>query len=218
MVSLVSHVGAASSTGNTITTAAINTTGATFIYLALSIQQASSQTVTDSFGNTYIGYSSTNAFGLARVIVYYCANPIVGANHTFTVTTTANYPALAVAAFSGVHGATDRGAALGSSSAVTTQQPGSITPVNAGDLLVTSLCTSSTVLTATVDSGFTVTDFVDHASANYGVALAWLAGGSPAAVNPTWTVGQASGLAATILSFTGSSGISPNGLPIILGE
>jgi len=99
-IASVFSVSASSNNSKSVTTSAVNTTGATF--LVLGVSTAAAVSITDSFGNTYslVGNSSNGAY------LYSCANPTVGSGHTFTATTISStasgYPSIAAVGFSGV--------------------------------------------------------------------------------------------------------------------
>src|SRR5262249_33242092 len=88
----------------------------------------------------------------------------------------------------------------------TTNQVGSVTPASSGELIVTHLGWGTTGQTASIDSGFTITDQIDLVSGqHYGGALAYKIKTDAAAENPTWTVTTAVQLTARIAAFIGSS-------------
>lgn len=99
-IASVFRVAASSTNSTSVTSGAVNTTGATFILLGVSASAA--VTITDSFGNTYalVGNASNGAY------LYSCVKPIVGAGHTFTATTTSvtasGYPSISIVGFTGV--------------------------------------------------------------------------------------------------------------------
>lgn len=75
-------------TGNGIagfTSSAINTTGANLLVVSASFGVDPPLTISDSKGNTYVELTKTTSGGGAIGCIYYCANPIVGSGHTFTV-------------------------------------------------------------------------------------------------------------------------------------
>src|SRR6266478_65117 len=138
----------------------INTTGADFIIIAIADSYWGSTALTDSKSNTWIPLTSYSAADKSRIWLYYCLNPIIGAGHTFTATATGtSYPSLYVQAWSGanlisaydtINGANSGGA--------TTLAPGSITPAENNELIITALCSESLSGPYSVDSGFTITD------------------------------------------------------------
>ena len=214
---LVAHTTGVFSTGNSgVTTSAINTTGATCLFVA--VAGYASQTgadfddqLTDSKGNSWTLLSNSGvgqAHGVASGIglaVLYCSNPSVGTGHTFTQSPPASgnaYCAVAVAAFSGttLSGTPDVniGAASASNSSI---QPGSATPAHNNELVLTAFAQLDAA-TVAVDSGFTITDQVGHGSNNQGVGLAYLVQTTAAAVNPAWTgTFTSSALLAQMVSF-----------------
>jgi hypothetical protein len=106
---LVASTIVASTDKNDATTSAINTTGATALFVWLACSKSTTSTVTDSKGNTWTALTKNSASILVGLQLWYCTTtPTVGTGHTFTSSTVTNsYPALAVQAFSGVaNGAT----------------------------------------------------------------------------------------------------------------
>lgn len=183
------------------TTAAIDTTGATLLIVAVSRLNTGVPSLTDSKGNTWTlvtEYSS--GAGNGRLRFYHCTNPTVGSGHTFT--STVDFGAIAVAAFSGtLNAAPDAENGAGQASA-TTQQPGSITPSVDDCLIVTAFEYVDAALgLATVNSGFITTDVLADAT-NFGIGMAYKKQTTAAAVNPMWTSSSAADrVTAAIIAF-----------------
>ncbi len=160
----------------------------------------------DSKGNTWTQLTGYNTGADAYVKVWYVANPIVGTGHTFTVGTGGSVDASAyIAGFSGVVTSApfdqQNGATVASSATI---QPGSITPTQADCLIICGLSSyDASALTATINSGFTITDQAGFSSGNYfGGGLAYLVQSTASAVNPTWAAGSSfTNAAAAIASF-----------------
>ena len=201
-ISLVVATASGSTDGHNFTTAAINTSGASLLVVALA-QYNVGGTITDSFSNTWVKMTeyTGGAGGTSDgVVLLYCAHPTVGAGHTFT-TTGDGYPALAVAAFSGTLDAQaaefDEGTANGSA---TTIQPGSKTPANNNEVVVTAVTTNTAAGTFAIDSSFLIAAQVStvgnqHVAAGLGYIVQTTAG----AVNPTWS--GVTGYAVAMTSF-----------------
>jgi hypothetical protein len=195
----------------TFTTPAIDTTGATFVAFSLSYLTTNQPVISDNKGNaapTCLPSRAVSAGGSNRLC--YLLSPAVGAGHTFTVTGIGNiYATIAAAAFSGVPAVTYSGITNGTVVAGPSSsfQPGSITPVSAGDLVITTISAEfagATVLG--IGSGFSITTQVtSHGGTNFGAALAYLFSPAGAAVNPAWTDSQSEGAGLTIASFSQSS-------------
>lgn len=181
----------------------VNTTGADFIVCVLAANGTTAANgITDNYANTWTLATSCND-GTSGAAIYYCFNPTVGIGHRFSPTDPyATYEGLSVAAFSGIGaGSLDKVNNNVSATSVSSIQPGSITPTNSGELLIAGLGINSSSITATVDSGFTMA----AVAAGSGILtsyLAFLAQGSAAAVDPTFTKSaSSSGNYAVIASF-----------------
>lgn len=193
-ISRVATVSAGSTTANNVTTAAIDTTGATL--LVVCVGHLGAVTVSDSKGNTWTALTQGS-----RGRIYYVQNPTVGSGHTFSVTSVGSAPAIAAAAYSntrftGVLDKDSKGDVTGSATA----QPGSVTPDTGAELLI--LLGASETNISSVDSGFTIRENVGYvAGQHFSVALADLIQGAPAAINPTVTFAGATDGCATIATF-----------------
>ena len=185
---LLTHTAKGATASNTVTTTAIDTTGATVIAIVLagSLGAFTPSDLSDSASNqaAYLFCPVQNA----GLILVFIINPATSASHTFTYTQTFSYPSLAVASFSGAAGGlqTSDGA---NNVASTTVQPGSLTPSGANGLLVTGYTNnlSTGTPTFTIDSSFIKTDQIDGGATPSTVALAYLIQTSAVSVNPTWT-------------------------------
>lgn len=102
-INLVAHTSAVSANARSVTTTALNTIRADFIVVAVS-SVANNGTVTDSNSNTWTALTQYGISGQgAGMRLFYCDNPIVSSTQTFTFSAaTQGYPAIAVAAWSGV--------------------------------------------------------------------------------------------------------------------
>lgn len=206
---LVANTAAATSNTRTVTTPAINTTGATFFVAAVTSWEPSVEVaVTDTQGNAWTNLPAFFNTGNTRVRLSYATSALVGPSHTFSYlgpgTGNQAFCALAVAAFRGIRLVAPLDGQSGtppSGASVTTLQPGSVTPTQSAALLVTALGFDNSQ-TVTVNLGFTITNQVNYGgSMNFGIALAYLVQATPAAINPTWTLPVASNPAATLASF-----------------
>jgi hypothetical protein len=202
--SLITSVSQLSTNGSGFTTgSSIDTSGADLIIL-VATYFASQSTVSDSKSNSYTGLTAYTNSG-AGTQIFYVQAPTVGSGHTFTLAGSSNFPAIAVAAFSGsVASPFDTGNDAGAGSASSaTQQPGSITPSESDELVI---CSMTTFLTGgavpSIDGGFTATAALNSVGGQgVGVGLAYLIQTSAAAANPTWTLNAASTIVASIASF-----------------
>ncbi len=187
-------------------TAGIDTTGADFLVMVVSIfnQTALLANISDSKGNDWEELTNYHA-GLCDVRIFYVINPTVGSGHTFTFTQSGTFPFIAAAAFSGANTSTpfdqETGAAGGT--------PGSITPSEDNELLITTEG-DLTGLTPSVDGGFTLAEVQAFGSGvNVGGALAYLIQTTATAANPTWTAGGGSTVSA-MACFKAASGTAVN--------
>jgi hypothetical protein len=220
-INLVAHTSAVTPNGISVTTSAMNTTGANFIVVAAS-STANIGTLTDSNSNTWTTLTQYGPSGHgAGMRLFYSFNPIVSPAQTFTFSgTTPGYPTIAVAAWSGV-AASPFDAQNGSSAAsgAGTYQTGSITPSANGELLISAIGESSTS-PDTIDSSFTVIEHQNQwgggSLAGFGISLAYLVQGTAASVNPSWTIGSQEGAAEsfTVASFKAVPG---GGVQLISG-
>jgi hypothetical protein len=149
----------------------------------------------DSQGNTYTQVYSTNQAGLTGTLFYKQAPSVTG-SMTFTASATGNitYPGLAVMGFSGsVASPLDQSTNPAATAVtVTTLSPGSKTPSQANELLVSCLARaadpSSTSATA-IGSPFTLGPNIEvNGSIAEGAALGYqIQAPGPTAQNPAWT-------------------------------
>lgn len=203
-IALVSNVRVSGVSGGT--TGAIDTTGASLLNAAVAFVPSSPPTISDSKGNTWTALTNYTSFSVESLQFYYVANPTVGSGHTFTdgglnTISTANF-----AAFSGAATVSPFDVENGAINGPSPLQPGSITPSANGEVVLASIADFSG--TASVDSGFTITDQAATTGGQYfGCALAYLVQTSAAAVNPTWTVGGG-GYTLNIASFKAAAASS----------
>src|SRR6185503_6438149 len=99
-IALVASVAAGSADSNAITTGAVDTSGANLIVISAATFGTADGVPTDSKGNTYSPLTSSTVSSEYNRL-WYCSSPVVGTNHTFTLSVPGGYPAIAVMAFSG---------------------------------------------------------------------------------------------------------------------
>lgn len=187
-------VAAGSADSSNVTTASYDTTGASLIVISTSILFTLGVTPTDSKGNTWTPLTSYgNATGNVVQKLYYCVNPTVGTGHTFSLATIGGLPSLAVLAFS-TGSILDPGMDAGFSptTAVTSVQPGSLTPSKVNSLMVTGLTygtSGGAISSLVIDSGFVspAQAFVARSISNLGTGLTYLIETTAVAKNPTWS-------------------------------
>ncbi len=197
---LVAKTSKQSSDGNSVTTDAIDTTGATLLIVLLSAEPDSSfGTFGDSKGNTWTEGSFANAGSALRDIVYYCEPTSVGSGHTFHLTLGSTCrPSLAVLAYTGNRTSpADQSNAVGTNNNVIA--PGSITPTENGELVVCGI--SSLADAGSIDSGFTYQESAGNTANAEGFAIATKIQTTAAAVNPTTTFGSTTSHVAAMISF-----------------
>lgn len=194
------------------TTSAIDTTGADLIVIVAG-GQGSTNTVSDSKGNTWTALTQQSSTGILSRI-FYCQNPTVGTGHTFT-NTIDNFSvgAIAVAAFSGSTSSPfdqQNGAGAGFTGSIAC---GSVTPTQANELIVCGGLFYVGESTLTIDAGQTRIEYLQSSSGNYtGVGLAYEIQTTATTRNPTWTInnGGEAQLNAHIATFkSGGAGPAP---------
>lgn len=203
--SLVAHTIAINGNAASITTSAIDTTGATFIVVAFDQLDAETLAlVTDNKGNLWTALTARDSGGAGpETQLVYCISPTVGAGHTFTVSTVSPFLVghIAVQAWNGGTGTFDVQNG-GNPAFGTTAQPGSVTPSVNNSLIITSISADNdSALPLTINSGFTVSDSM-KGSGLYLFGMAYFVQGTAAAINPTWSwAGTGSDIAAAIATF-----------------
>jgi len=183
------------------TSSAVDTTGATGIYIGYALyDNPGTVSVSDSKGNTYTALTQSGGVG-SYVRLYYCQNPTVGASHTFTVTGTAIFVAFGALAVSGSLTASSFDVESGGTASSTTVQPGSVTPSQDNEILVTAV-SFNVINTASINSSFTLDGQLNYSiGVNIGLGLAFKIQTTAGAENPTWTVGSSCALTTRIASF-----------------
>jgi hypothetical protein len=111
------------------TTAAINTTGASLIVVAVGFDTADTASLTDSQSNTWTALTAQANGG--KVQLLYVANPTTSASHTFTSGAQSFGKAIIVAAFSGT-----TASPFDAQNGAASNNPGTVTNTGAGQLLV----------------------------------------------------------------------------------
>ena len=198
MVTFLAHVKAGAA--STFTTGAVDTSGCSLLVVLLSYNAV--PVLSDSKSNTWTPLTAQAGAGGSSQL-YYAANPIVGAGHTFTATGVNKFAVVSMAGFGGVVSLTpfdqQNGTAGG---AATTIQTGSITPLFAGELLIAGVAGDSAATAPTIDTSFIITDATAGSAGNFQMGgLAYLIETTIAAKNPTWTTTAANAQSAVIASF-----------------
>jgi hypothetical protein len=206
---LIDSVSVGSTGGGTVTSAAIDTTGADLLVLALSWYDAeAAPTISDSETNTWTALTARDGnHSGAAVQFYYVEAPAVDGSHTFSANGAGHFGSIAVLALSGAAASSAFDVQNGATTAsAATLQPGSVTPGEDNELVVCALG-SSQALTETIGDSFTKEEDVEYAGSNHmGVALSYKIQTSAGAENPTWTFGATAQGAAAIATFKSDGG------------
>lgn len=183
-----------------VTTGAINTSGATLLVVLISSSGAANLTPTDSQGNTWTHAQSNTCTGTANRI-FYCVNPSTSASHTFSVSGSFRFPAIAAYAFSGAD-PSPLDVTNGHDNGTTTSafNTGSVTPSVDNCLIVAGLC-NNVSSAATIDSGFTALSYQSGGSTSQSLGTGYLIQGGAGAVNPTFSWSGACDADASIVVF-----------------
>ncbi len=203
-ITRIATVTASSAAGSSITSGAIDTTGANFLVFVLAeATTASEMTVSDSKGNTWNGLTSQSA-GQVRVRIFWSTPTSVGSGHTFTATTVDGdtFPAIGVSAYSGVKASSPFDQQNGATNTSSTIATGNVTPTEDNELIISGICALTSSFS--INSGLTIRGsklFVPATSV--GMAIADLVETSITAKNPTWTLSASDDNAAAIATFKG---------------
>lgn len=191
--SLINHT-AKEGSSVTVTTNAIDTTGATLIVVVLATGAQALVSITDT-GNNLWYYNDHFQQSTQDIAFAFCVNPVTNASHTFTLTQA--FPSVAVLVFSGNAAGSEKTTASGANS--TTVTPGSITPAEDDALLIAGFC-GGAATTQSISGGFTISDQIGGSSGQR-VAAAYLIQTSKTAANPTWTNSASANISAMLGSF-----------------
>lgn len=187
------------------TSGPIDTSGANLIVVNVnSAIFGGTGVLSDSKSNTWTPLTSYADLAGGRTQLYFCYGPATDINHTFTLTGSIG-SAITVLALSGASSSPpDNDAGHTTNGSASSVQPGSITPTEAGEIIITGLGTATGSWgTLSIDSGFTIDTSIDFFSgSNEGSAIAYFVQGAASPVNPTWSFSSAVGSAgASIASF-----------------
>lgn len=214
-IAIVQSVSAGSSdTGDSVTTAAVDTTGANGIVCAVADFTSPAATISDSKSNTYTGLTRQDA-GAPAIRLYYVANPTVGSGHTFTASNTDSFPSIACLALSGTntttfYDGTENGAVDNTASSQSIQ-PGSVTPSEDNTIVVTAFGVYSSGTGHTINGSYTIEETVTFGPGEHiGVVLAYWIQTTATATNPTWSWTTNDYAATVIAPFRSSGGGGPS--------
>jgi hypothetical protein len=193
-VALIGNTKASASGNSTATTPPVDTTGAHLLVAVAvtysTVSCGAGVTMSDSKNGSTWTSAQNYAQGTANICIWYKANPAVGTGHTFSFAphVSGGYPTLFVSYWSGAATTTPKDASHSGagSAAGTTLQPGSITPSEDNELLITAMAHNDTGNT-TVSVEFTRQDTQtnnSYATGAWGYEIQTTA----TARNPTWTL------------------------------
>ncbi len=200
------HAHAESSAGNAVTTSNIDCHLADLIVVSIQSYTGDSGTsgVSDSQSDAYstaVTQAQSDCAGLLKI--YFVHGSSFSSSMNFTATGSATFPAIQVQGFSGSASSPldQTNSASSGTTFVNSIQPGSITPTQDNELVVTNVFVCG-VRTWTVNDSFTITDQSTETANAEGGALAYLIQTTATAVDPTWSEGGANVTpAAAIASF-----------------
>lgn len=214
--SLITNTGKTGASSSTVTTNAVDTTGANLIVVAVgSYDGLTAEALTDSKGNTWTALTAYRRVGDDRVRLYYCYGPTVGSGHTFTFAATNSFSSIAVQAWSGA-ASSPHDQENGANAAASTIATGSVTPSENDEILVSAAVNEAGTISS-IDSSFTTSNLQAAAGGlAYGVGMAYKIQTTAGAENPTWTLPSSQKTAATISTFK-AAGAPPTGGGMIVG-
>lgn len=204
-ITIVAHT-AKVGTSTGCTTTAQNTTGATGIVLGATwLKGSTTPTITSSpSAGTFTERTEYSGAATLTTALWYIASPTTGATQTFTIAGTNIFCPLFMVAFAGSLAASPFDVENGGAGVATlTQQPGSITPNFANEILITTMGKQATTTgNATINGGFSTPDYINSAGgASFGGGMSYLIQTTATAANPTWTTDVTSEMTADIASF-----------------
>jgi hypothetical protein len=205
-ISISASVVAGSSDGSNVTTAAIDTSGATLLVMGLGSWGAQPEaSVSDSKGNTWVPLDQAQVIGHRRVRLFYATNVSVGSGHTFTAAGTSSLPCIGVYALAGAHASApfDQQNSAGSGG-VTSLQTGSVTPSEDDEIIMSAFEREEDTDTFSIDQGFTIllNEPPDAPAFNHlGLVMAYLIQTTAGSVNPTWSWQNSHNAVAVIATF-----------------
>jgi len=218
--SVVDHTCASVSDGGDgstpLTSGSINTTGASLLIAYSGVYIGTSNPAfSDSKSNTWTGL--TNIADSQNSRLWYAYNATVGSGHTFTISGDSDLfnQAFCVIALSGALTSNPFDIQnTNSNSLQSTIAPGSITPSQDNEIIVTGFASGAQNTTPAIGSSFTLAD--STIGSGHGViGIAYLTQMSSSAVNPTWTGEPANNNQASIASFKAATTSRRQVAPVI---
>lgn len=185
-------------------TTSIDTTGVDLLIVTVSYfnptQSTTPYTVVDNKSNTFTPRTVYNTGTNSSVAIYYAQAPTVGSGHTFTATS-AEFASICVAGFSGsITSPFDQENGNGSTS-TSSIQPGSVTPSENNELVISGVVAHTGGDPFSINSGFTIAVQNDGSPSSFPGGLAYIIQTSAAAVNPSWSLAGSGQAAAAIATF-----------------
>lgn len=184
-MALLASAAAGSSNGSSVTTGAIDTTGATVFIIAIGQATGAPGTPTDSEGNTWTELRR-QAVSSNQLVLWISMSPVTDASHTFSVT--AGFPSIAIAAFDGTFLTDVDDFGNSAEAGVSVLSSGTIyTPAAQPGVILAAIGWNSSA-TMAIDSGFTIAAQANWgAGTNYGVGLAYKIGSFSDPEEPEWS-------------------------------
>ncbi len=217
----LAHTIKSSADSNTVTTDAINTTGANLIVIGIAWYTGGGTpcTPTDSTGmNTWSPLTTYGSLGTSGAKLFYAYNPTTSSTQTFTCSSATSFPVISVQAWAGAKAAPfdlESGANTAASAAV--QASPSITPTEDNEVVI-AVCSHNDT-NFSIDSGYTESDKIAISpGAAIGSLMAYLVQTSAAATQPTCTASVLTGLgeAIAVASFKASPATASSGSSMLL--
>jgi hypothetical protein len=208
----VAHTGKTSGDQQAVTSDPIDTSIANLIIVGIGSYSAVNAVgaLSDSRGNTWQPLTEKGAGATQSAQLFYCEGTgIGGAGHTFSVASVAlTYPVILVMAIK-TAATSPFDQENGVDGAGPTLQPGSVTPLEDNELVVSFLGYQVTG-GSTIDSGFTQSDDIDNSPAlGVGGSMAYKIQTTAQAENPTWTVTGGGAITPVIASFKTGADSTP---------
>ena len=202
---IASTIKAAGTNGGT--TDAINTTDADLLIVIVHAWQPT-PAPSDNKGNSFTRLTNYRSGNFGSVEISYSKPTTVGSGHTFTAINNNSFLAITAMAFSGSKATSPFDVENGNAttSTVTSRQPGSITPSENNELIISGIAWNGTGGgSPSIDSGMTIAQSLQGSSGQMGGAGAYLFQSVAAAINPTWSWTPASEVGVAIASFKGAA-------------
>lgn len=199
-VALVTSVTAQSSSGNGVTTATFDSTGADLIVVTVTFYGSADPTVSDSKSNTWSTTTVKRNGTNTGVMIFYAFAATVGASHTVSAAGGTIYQSIAVRAYSSGHASAPLDQQNGGNQSNTNVMTGSITPAENNELVIAGEAHDSTGTISSVDV-LTINHNLAGTAFAEGLCVASEIQTTATARNCTFTAGVSDSRAAKIVSF-----------------